>query len=346
MTLKEIAAEAGVSISTVSRIINSPDDSFARKEVRDKVWSIVRKTGYIPNQSARNLKKGRGTLSFASAISITCVLGRTRHLEENPFFAQVARAVEQQALDLGYAVQLSYSILDTEYSVFGEKALQSPSEGAIILGRFDAGMRERLERCYKNLVFVGRSPMELAWDQVICDGYEATGIALTHLWAYGHRRIAFIGETGAEVRYQAYLDFLKKQELEQEQKWIVSCPQNTADGGYQGAELLLRQAGPLPTAVFCATDVIAIAALRRFQEAGVQVPDQLSIISLDNIELSGYVSPMLTTVEMPIVEMGNLAVQVLNSRIRKQHKLALKLYLPNRLIVRESVANLNERLYI
>lgn len=346
MTLKEIAARAGVSVSTVSRIINSPDDSFARKEVRDRVWSVIEETGYTPNQSARDLKRGKPVVRSHSEGSITCILGRTKQLDENPFFAQVARAIEQQALDLGYAVQPSYSILDAGFCSTSERALQYPSDGAIVLGRFDSGAVKQLEGCYKNLVFVGRSPMDISWDQVICDGYEATGIALRHLMSYGHSRIGYIGETGNEIRYQAYLNFLEAQGIEPERDLVASCPQNSAVGGCQGAELLLSQTKSLPTAVFCATDVAAIAALCRFKEAGIRVPNQLSIISLDNIELSGYVSPMLTTVGMPMVEMGNVAVQTLVSRIHKKHKLPLIIYLPNKLAIRESVVNLNEGLYI
>ncbi len=345
MTLKEIAAQAGVSVSTVSRIINSPDDSFARKEIRDRVWSIIKETGYTPNLSARELKRGNTQAQTTPDGALTCILGRTKTLEENPFFAQLARVIEQQAMEKGYPVRLSYSIFDMKTNAIPEKIESIKTDGAIVLGRFSSDCIAFLEKYYRNLVYVGRNVISTECDQVICDGYEATQIAIKHLIAYGHRRIGYIGEISNEVRYQAYCDVLREYKLDCSASLVCNCPQNGA-GGYQGAGYLLSTARPLPTAVFCATDITAIAALRRFTEAKVKVPEQLSIISMDNIELSGYVSPMLTTVGMPIVEMGNVAVQTLIDRIHKRHKLPMKIFLPNKLMVRESVANLNAGAYI
>lgn len=338
-TLKQIASMAGVSISTVSRILNSPDNSFATQEVRDRVWRIVKETGYVPNQSARELKRGRSAARPSPNGSISCILGRTRQLDDDPFFAQMSRAIEQQALELGYAVHLSYSLFDIETDTLLDKIESSRADGAIILGRFSSDSMNFLEKHYKNLVYAGRNVIAANCDQVICDGYEATQIAIEHLIACGHQQIGYIGETANEVRYEAYCDTLRKHGLEHSDHLVSNCPQN-GPGGYQGAEKLLTQAAPLPTAVFCATDIAAIAALRRFTEANIKVPEQLSIISMDNIELSGYVSPMLTTVGMPIVEMGNWAVRLLIDRINKRHRLPAKLLLPNKLVVRESVAKL------
>ncbi|WP_169007884.1 LacI family DNA-binding transcriptional regulator [Faecalispora jeddahensis] len=345
MTLKEIAARAGVSVSTVSRIINSPDDSFARKEVRDHVWAIIKETGYTPNQNARALKFGKDPSQEPSAGALACILGRARTIEDNPFFAQLARVIEQRALEQGYPVRHSYSVFDVKISAMPEKIESFKADGAIILGRFSGNYIGFLEQQYKNLIYVGRNVISADCDQIICDGYEATQIAMNYLIACGHRKIGYIGEISNEVRYQAYLDTLRENGLEYSRGLVSDCLQNGV-GGYQGAERLLKTASPLPTAVFCATDIAAIAALRRFTEAKIKVPEQLSLISMDNIELSGYVSPMLTTVGMPIAEMGNMAVQTLIDRIQKRHKLPMKIFLPNKLAIRESVVNLNEGMYI
>lgn len=340
MTLKQIAAMADVSISTVSRILNSPDNSFATKEVRDKVWKFAKEIGYVPNQNARELKLGKQTSRRSSPPSISCILGRTKQLDDDPFFAQMSRAIEQQALDMGYAIHLSYSLFDIETDALLDQIESSHTDGAIILGRFSNDSMNFLEKHYKNLVYVGRNIIPANCDQVICDGYEATQIAIMHLIANGHKRIGYIGETINEVRYEAYRDTLHKYGLEYSEQLVSNCTQNGPGGGYQGAEELLSKASPLPTAVFCATDIAAIAALRRFTEAKIKVPEQLSIISMDNIELAGYVSPMLTTVGMPIIEMGNWAVQLLIDRMNKRHKLPAKVLLPNKLVVRESVSSL------
>ncbi|HAX51944.1 LacI family DNA-binding transcriptional regulator [Muricomes intestini] len=345
MTLKEVAARAGVSVSTVSRIINSPDDSFARKEVRERVWAIIKETGYTPNLNARELKQGKSKARNTSEGALACILGRTRTLDDNPFFAQLSRVVEQQAMERKYPVRLSYSVFDVKDASALEKIEAIHVDGAVVLGRFNEYSMDFLQQHYKNIVYVGRNHVNAPWDQVICDGYEATQIAMEHLISYGHQRIAYIGETLNEIRYQAYRDSIRRHSLDSSRR-LVCETSHSSEGGYRGADLLLKLGIPLPTAVFCAADVSAIAALRRFTEARIKVPDQISVVSMDNIEMSGYVSPMLTTVGMPIMEMGNMAVQTLIGRIQKQHKLPLKIDLPNRLILRESVSNLNAGMYI
>jgi DNA-binding LacI/PurR family transcriptional regulator len=339
LTLKEIAALANVHSSTVSRILNSPDDSFAGREVREKVWKIVRETGYVPNQNARSLRKKSSREAPAGNGLIDCVLGRTKNIGDNPFFSGAARAIAAQAMSLGYSVQVFYSVLEPETRPF---AVQSARHlGAVVLGRFENEAVARiLESRYKNIVYLGRNSINAAWDQIICDGYTATRTAIEHLISCGHTRIAYIGEKKHEVRYKAYMDMAAHDKLERDSTLIVDCQQNGTDG-FQGAERLLKQAKRLPTAIFCATDVTAIAVMSGLLEAGIRVPEQISVIGMDNIDIAGYVSPMLTTVEIPMIEMANVAVQTLISRVKKLHRIPLKITLPCKLIIRRSVADIN-----
>ncbi|MDO3412693.1 LacI family DNA-binding transcriptional regulator [Saccharibacillus sp. CPCC 101409] len=337
MTLKEIAEQAGVSISTVSRIINSSDDSFARKSVRDRVWKIIHETGYVPNQSARELKQGKREEVPRRCTTVSCILGRTRDLEDNPFFAQTARAVEQQALEKGCIVSASYSIFDLQGDPFGKRMDIPRADGAVVLGRFNENTRLLLEKHYKNIVYVGRNPIDAEWDQIVCDGYEAAKTALDHLIGLGHKRIAYIGETQNEIRYRAFADAVRRHKLDGDANLVASFPQD-GPGGYEGADYLLRSASPFPTAVFCATDITAIAAVKRFLEAGIKIPQQLSVVSMDDIEIAQYMSPVLTTVSIPKVEMGKVAVRTLLDRINKEHRLPMKIFLPHKLLVRESTA--------
>lgn len=334
MTLREVAARAGVSVSTVSRIINSPDDNFARKSVRDRVWKVIRETGYVPNQSARALKKSRTGSAAERPSDITCIFGRSKTKNENPFFEQVARAIEQQALSLGYTVSCSLSLLDSE-----KQTEPTKSDGAIVLGRIDEQAQLFLTKRYKNIVYVGRNQIGANWDQVICDGYEASKTALEYLIASGHRRIGYIGETEHEIRYQAFRDTVHAYGLDFDRTLVAACRQDEA-GGRQGAQSLLKNVSRLPTAVFCTTDVSAVSAIAHFAEAGLDVPKQISVISMDDIEIAQYASPMLTTVSVPKVEMGNTAVRLLIDRINKMHQLPMRVFLPHKLLVRESTAKL------
>ena len=346
MTLKEIAAEANVSVSTVSRVVNSRNDSFASREVRDRIWAIVKKSGYSPNKSARELQ-GKSSGETVRNGTLCCILGRTDTLDEHPFLAQLSRVIERQSMEHGYPVRFSYSIFDINAklmtNVIKEKIEFFNPNGAIVIGQFNKCAIDLLNRYYSDIVYVGRSKINTNWDQVICDVYEAAEMALSSLYHHGHRRIGYLGETENEARFCAYRNFLETHGLAFEEELIYRCEHN-GKGGNLGAEKLIKANENRPTAVLCASDTAAIAFMNRLKDAKIHVPDQVSVISMDNIELSGYVSPMLTTVGMPIQEIGNVAVQILISRIERKHKMPLRIYLQNELLLRQSVKRIANRL--
>lgn len=342
MTLKDIARLAGVSTSTVSRVINSPDNSFATEAVRNRVWEIVNQYKYTPNQTARKLKQGDGEKEARRTKTITCVFGRTKTPADNPFFAQIARAIEHQALQMGYIVNSTYSIYDINDQYVLQKIASQETDGAVVMGRFRSETCQFFEQHYKNIVYTGLNSIDANWDQVICDGYKAAKTALEYLISEGHHRIAYIGETSQEIRYTAYKDVLKEHHLEASPGLVASYPLE-ASGGYAGAERLLCAGGKLPSAVFCANDITAVAAIRRFSEEGLKVPKDISVIGIDNIEIVQYLSPMLTTISIPKEEMGISAVRVLIDRIEKGHHLPVQVTLPHQLLVRESTAALSRK---
>jgi DNA-binding LacI/PurR family transcriptional regulator len=160
---------------------------------------------------------------------------------------------------------------------------------------------------------------------------------MNHLLDLGHTRIAYLGETVRENRYLAFRSSREERGVPLDERLIIISSQD-GRGGYTGAERLL-QCDELPSAVFCASDSAAIAAIRRFLEAGIQIPSELSVIGMDDIELAQYVSPRLTTVHMPTVEMGTVAVRTLVDRIDGLHSINRTILLPHRLVVRESTAS-------
>ncbi|MDR0886294.1 MAG: LacI family transcriptional regulator [Clostridiales Family XIII bacterium] len=337
MTLKEIAQRAGVSISTVSRILNSEDDNFARKEVRDRVWAVVRETGYVPNASARALKMGKDIGDSGNVGKIACIMGRTKTTKDNPFFEQVSRAVEQQALSRGYIISHNYSVYDLSDEDIINQINTTDVDGAVIIGRLTADAYRFIAKTYKHIVYVGRNTIDADVDQVICDGYEATKDAVEYLIGRGHTRIGYIGETTRETRYKAYKDVLRAHAIKLNTDYVSNTKQD-APGGYNGAKKILRKRDgqQLPTAAFCATDISAIAAMQYMTEAGFKIPADIAILSMDDIEISSYMTPMLSTVSMPIVEMGATAVRVLIDRMNKVHKIPRKILLPYKLIPRET----------
>lgn len=338
MTLKEIAAMAGVSVSTVSRVLNCPENTFASEPVRERIWQIVRETGYVPNAVARSLKIGSQNGGLVLSHTIMCFLGRSQAPSDNPFFVQVVRSVEQHALQMGYTVSCTYSNFDIhDYHSFSNITNIS-ADGAIVVGRFGRDTRRFFEEHYKNsVVYTGLNSIDTGWDQVICDGYQIAKDVMNHLINLGHRKIAYIGEVNNEIRYVGYKDALALAGMEWNKSYVQSFTQN-GSGGYGGAKKLIEDNTELPSAVFCANDSMAVATIRCFLEHGLNVPGDISVISVDNIELAQYVSPMLTTIDVPKEELGHQAVRMLIDRVNKGHHLPMKLVLPHKLIVRESVA--------
>lgn len=336
MTLKDIANEAGVSVSTVSRVINNTDSKAASQEVRERIWEIVRRTGYIPNHSAQNLKLGKGD-AIASSHSLTCLFSRTPSAPDNPFFSTIAKSVETEAYRHNYFLKSSFTTFDIN-NPESYQMLQDSTNGVVVLGRSEKTTLKFLKQYCHNVIHTGLNPLppEAKYDQIICDGYEATTCALNHLKSLGHQHIGYVGETELENRYKAYRDFITRHSLPFDKSYVASVPLTSA-GGYDGA-LMLLQNQPNLTAIFCGDDIAAIGVLRAIKDFGMKVPDDLSVISIDDINTAQYLSPMLTTIHVPMEEMGRLAAKILIDRINGGHILPMQIKLPFYLAKRESCA--------
>ena len=336
MTLKDVARLANVSTSTVSRIINSKDNSFASEAVRNRVWEIIKSTGYVPNVTARNLRLRDITEHTRASNSIACIFARVKKTIDNPFFTQIARAVEQQALAMGYVMTYSFTAFDIENIAILDKIMTGPVDGMVVLGRFDVATTRFLKKYTNNFVYVGLNGIDFDCDQVLCDGYEAALSAMDYLVNQGHKTIAYLGETKHEVRYKAYIHALEKAGIPIESRLAINC-ESSSNGGYNGIQQLLDTNPTPPSAIFCINDITAIAAMKRLREAGLKIPQDVSVISIDDIEMAQYVAPMLTTVGIPKTELGAMAAKILIDRIEKGHKLPTKIHLPHKLVIRESV---------
>ena len=185
------------------------------------------------------------------------------------------------------------------------------------------------------MVYSGLNTLDAEYDQVICDGNAVATDALEFLIQQGHTRIGYIGEITKETRYTAYCNVLKKHHIPFD-KSIVANVAISSEGGYKGAKRILERNQDV-TAFFCMNDITAIGAIKSIQDCGFKVPDHISVISMDDIEIAQYVSPMLTTMHIPIEEMGKMTAKILIDRINKGHNLPLKISLPYYLAKRESV---------
>ncbi len=335
MTLKEIAQEAGVSISTVSRVINNKGTNAASQAVQDKIWEIVRRTGYSPNTAARNLKTGQAEEHVTPhSRSIACIFARTQEPMKDAFFSTLARGIEQEAFKHNYVVKYIITSIEINNPATFRLISDNQVDGAAVLGRCDKQMLRFLKKYFNYVVYSGLNELQAKYDQVICDGKQAAMEAVAELQSLGHARIAYIGETSNEIRFEGYCEAMNAKTLPVLRDYIVNTPM-TSSGGYQGAQKLLNKCRDF-TAVFCPNDITAIGAMKALQEHGLKIPEDVSIISIDDIDLVQYLTPMLSTIHVPITEMGQMAAKILIDRIEGGHHLPMKINMPFYLATRES----------
>lgn len=333
MTLKDIAREAGVSISTVSRIINGNSTKAASKELQDKIWKIARAGGYAPNTSAQTLKQ-KVPVKKTTSPSIAYLYARSQDAQNDAFFSALTRSIEQEARREGYVVKYSFSALDIHTPSVCEQIEKNEVDGVAILGRCDAATMKFMKEHFRKVIYTGLNPLDASWDQVICDGNAIAADAVRHLISLGHEKIGYIGETCNEIRYQAYCNTLADHHIAFDKNVIANVP-GSSEGGYQGARQVLKRSSKV-TAFFCMNDITAIGAIRAIKECGYHIPNDIAVISMDDIDIAQYISPMLTTMHIPIEEMGRMTAKLLIDRINNGHTLPMKLSLPYYLAKRES----------
>lgn len=334
MTLKDIANEAGVSISTVSRVINQSSKSAASREVQDRIWEIVRRTGYTPNTTAQDLKRGVSASEEPLSRSIACMFARTSDGVTDSFFSPLARSIEKEAFKKNYILKYTFTAFDIHHPSTFRLISENQVDGVVVLGRCDQQLLRFLKPYFKCVAYTGLNNLDAKYDQIICDGYQATIVALELLFRLGHKNIAYIGETKYENRYQGYCAALTAQRLKVRPEHVADVPLSS-EGGYRGAKKLLNSGTDI-SAFFCSNDITAIGAMKAIKEHGLSIPDDVSIISIDDIDTAQYLSPMLTTVHIPVEEMGIMTAKTLIDRIEGGHRLPMKINLPFYIANRES----------
>lgn len=322
MTLKEISARTGVSVSTVSRVLNNRPGSCVSPQVRERIWAVAREMGYQPNLNARNLKKGTAPQALPR---VSIILARPDAPWEDPFFVQCLDELSAELLGAGF--QLGETVCPEE------GACQLPqADGYIVLGKCREDLLRELECRTSHLVGLWRNPGALPVDQVVCSGQKAAALAMEHLVELGHRRIAYIGDCSYENRFVGYTEALTGHGLPLIYPLVFNV-QQTREDGRQAMEALLRVGEA--TAVLCASDEVALGALeaiRHTRKKRGTVP--MSVISIDDIPDAKKAG--LTTVHIPRGDMTHLAVRLLADRMAGGHREQVSVELPCRLVERDS----------
>jgi DNA-binding LacI/PurR family transcriptional regulator len=341
VTLKEISEKTGVSISTVSRIINNDQNKKSSKKTAEKVWKIVKELGYVPNTNARNLVKRYEKPENAKTNIIGCILASPKENFKDPFFTQIMSGIQNEVQPRGYLMGYSFSYCEDSGTLLN-KILSHKVDGTVVLGRLSDDFLYFLKKNINNLVYAGLNSLDADFDEVICDSYKASCCAVEYLINLGHTKIGYIGSIPGkeslnvinEHRFKAFCDTINKYNLELCKDNIQNIEFSMIEG-YKAMNTILQN-GNIPTAIFCTTDDAAIGAMKAIHKFGLKVPNDISIIGLADLEMSEYIRPTLTTVRVPKVEIGMIAAKVLIDKIESGHTIPIKIELPFKLIERES----------
>lgn len=329
-TIKDVAKLAGVSPSTVSRVLNSKGPSAASDKTKEKIWQAVRETGYSVNESARELRKPRN-VNAEKEYSVDCILARELDYFLDPFLSSIRRVIEEELFKNNYRLRAKFGLSDLADYI---RTNSEKRDAAVILGRIDDTNLKLLKKAYTHLIYVGLQDLELGIDSVMCSGYKAVADLMDYLYSLGHRKICYLGETKDEQRYTAYVDSLNRLQLPFDRQRVVDVMFTPADS-YDGLQKAFAK-GFDCTAIICANDASVVGVLKALREARKDVPRDVSVVGINDVEDVRYLDPMMTTISFPIEEMGKHVVRLLLDRINHRHFSPVKLYLPGQLIIRES----------
>lgn len=349
MSIKKIAALAGVSPSTVSRILNNPAYKTSSPEVRDRVWKIAIENNYAPNEAARNLKKGLKQEKRKSYY-INILMTRMDNAHIDPFFDELLRIIETEIHKNSCILSRIWynSVFSDDKRCKRERVehlietiyaeAEGQCDGLIIIGKCNKEAMMKLKSRFKNVVCVNRNASFYRIDEVVCDGEKLAEMAVDYLISLGHTNIAYVGNCHNEARYNGYIKTLKKHGIEPELSYIMETRQTEAEG-YETIKKILMQE-EYPTGIYCSNDITAIGMLKYLsQHKHYYMP---SIIASDDIEEAQNSTPMLTTVRVPKEEMGKFALLLLLDRMKKGHTSSVKIELEGNLMVRNSCTRIEE----
>lgn len=342
ITIKDIAKQCGVGVSTVSRAINNHPD--INPETKKMIMEVIEQTGFIPNNSARNLKR-----TDAKCIAVL-VKGIT-----NSFFSQMIRIIEEETQRSRYALVLRHvEAHEDEVDVALELEKEKRLRGIVFLGGRFIHSEEKLEKLNVPFIFatIGVTIPDrigkVEFSNIAVDDRLESKKMTEYLLNLGHRKIAIIAERPEEpigrLRVDGYREAFAEQEIPVQEDMICYVQDDmdyySMANGYVTAKKLL-ETGKKVTAIYATSDSLAIGACRAVLEAGKRIPEDISVAGYDGIEMGEYYNPKLTTIKQPVEEMAKKTIRLLLDVIgkRQEHQ---NLVFPAELMIRESTGKCPE----
>ena len=328
ITLTEVAVAAEVSPMTASRAINNR--SGVSRETRDHVLKVAAALGYVVNRAAQKLSGGRSHIVGVIASDL-----------ENPFISALVAGTSEAAWEAGYET-LIYSHVEREKRPSGSvmQLLRQISDGVVAILPLEFGFLGELVSTHIPVVTIDHRGTHAEFPSIAADSDEGARTAVRHLIDLGHRRIAYItGDerlASARDRRHAYIETMAQFGLGFDPSLIVTGD-FSQNRGFEATTELLSLTNP-PTAIFAANDLSAFGAITAIREAGLRVPDDISVIGFDDIPAAAQFYPALTTVRQPLHQMGRSAISTLLAQIAGIEPVSPQVSLKTEIVTRSSTA--------
>jgi DNA-binding LacI/PurR family transcriptional regulator len=326
-TMREVARQAGVSPATVSRVLNKTQ--YISPDTEQRVLAVVGKLNYYKNVHARRLATGQSNL-FGLVISEIV----------NPYFPEVIRGFQAAAWDRGFDVLLcntEYDPLRTQSVI--RKLIESDVRGAAVMtASLGKEITSELTAAGIAVVLCNSGPPEALVSNISIDYQRGISQAIEHAIRLGHRRAAIIAgpednSTAITIKH-ALITGLKARKLQTSR---ILHSTSRVDAGASAVRALLAEP-ETPTIIFCGSDLIAMGAMSALEEAGVKVPEDVSVIGIDDISFAFLARPPLTTISVPRERVGTIAFESLEKLLKLKRRKGSEYYLETELVVRKSTA--------
>ena len=334
-TIHDIARLAEVSPTTVSFVINDKDG--ISEETRKRVLDVIAKTGFIPNAHTRRLNLGK-------SFNVTVVMQSQTSSLQDIYFLDIIFGILSESKTLGYSVLFATLDNDTDRELLLHTINDKSTDGLIFLMDIDPVTLSFIsESGIPHIVVDSHLTDDGVYPQVRVDYKEISFMATEYLIKAGHKKIAFISMKKSPNYYtstfEGYKDALIQYGLPLAPAWIRSDAYDE-DSAYSCMQSILESGSELPTAVFCAGDLYAIGAMKCAKDHGFVLPDDISFISIDDIIVSSYIDPPLTTVSLNEKEMGRITMRMMYDILNNDLETPI-INLNGRIVERDSVKRLD-----
>lgn len=336
-TLKEIAEKVGVSIATVSRVLNYDETLSVGEQKRRLIFEVAEELEYKALHSKRSSSKSKKNSQAILRIGLIHFISVEEELED-PYYISIRIGIERKCREMNYELVKLYKT-DKGYPVDQLKNIN----GLIAIGKFNTADIRTIQLHCKNIVVVDSSPLEEEIDSVVVEVDMTMKKILDYALSQGFTRIGFFGWQEkytdyrtylGEKRYTAFVEYLKEKNLYEEKYVYLDANYTKSKGGYN---LFLQafERGDLPELIIAGNDSEALGIMKAIYDSGLKIPDDISLIGINDIPTAQYTIPPLTTVKLYSEFMGETAIELMKERFENR-TIPKKVIIPSKLILRDS----------